>query len=305
MARNPIILPANVHLDFGLMGSVGGAAGVEHRPSGHANQPDTFRFAFRNSVAVSLMADIQVGLFAESDRALCDLQLIQFVTPRRFEVVYVGVGGGNTRVNWSGAIENTTFRDGHAAGGSDLTPANGDWMSLARKAADFRPNTRAGHFINQCIDAPGSNEPSWVVVQHDDPMFRGTKHFLWRLERFDEFLTIAVFIHPSGERQPIAMASWTCQHSYRFSWRKVGANPEVHTVVGGRSIIAQRTAPTTDPAALMPHVAKVRTPPPWILPAVNPQLTAAFAGSGVSGLTRTSSPINHPEAPADVFEVVP
>lgn len=284
------------------MNSVAGEAGVSRRRGGGPDEPDTFRFDFRGTAAVTLIADIQVGLHAESDRALCDLQLMQFVTPRRYESVYVGIGGGHTRVHFDASVENVLFLDGHVGSLADLTPANPPWMSLTTAAA-FRPNTRAGHFVNQCLDSPGSNEPSWLVVAHADPLFNGTKHFLWRTERFDEFLTLAVFIHPSGERQPIAVASWTCQHSYRFAWSKIGAAPEVATVVAGRSVVAQKSAPTSEPAALLPHVAKVRSPPRWIMPVVNPQLTAAFAGSGISGKSRLSSPLDHPEVGPDFFVV--
>jgi len=299
---NPIVRPENVHLDFGLMGSVAGNAGVTRRAGGGPDVPETFRFDFRGNVAVSLIADVQVGLHAEADRALCDLQLMQFVTPRRYEAVYAGIKGGHTRVQFSAAVENKLFLDGHTSSSSDLSPANFPWMSLV-SAARFRPNTRAGHFINQCFDKPGTVEPSWLVVAHDDPFFAGAKHFLWRMERFDEFITLAVFVHPSGERQPLAVARWTCQHSYTFSWHKNRSDPEIANVVSGRSIVAQTQAPSSNPADLLPHVAKVRSPPAWILPIVNPQLTAAFAGSGVSGIMRMSSPLDHPEVPSDFFVV--
>ncbi len=301
MARNPTIRPADVHLDFGLKASVSGAGGFSPSGSENRDQPESFRFNFGNQVAVSLLADVTVALDSPRDRNLCDLQLMQFVTPRKYESVYAGIRGGNTRVQYDGSIENRQFLDGHAVSTSDFTQKNAPFMSFT-KAADFRP-TSGGHFVNQCIDTPASNEPSWLVVLSPDPLFHGEKHFLFKTDRLDEFLTIAVFIHPDGTRQPIAMAGWTCQHSYRFFWTQTRDGREKAEVVFGSSTIVQKSAPTSDPAALLPHVAKVRSPPKWILPEVNPQLVAAFAGAGASGKSRTSSPLDHPDAGFGIFNV--
>jgi hypothetical protein len=81
---NPVIIPGNVHLDVAPTKSLAGRDGVKRIPGANRREPDTIRYAFNFPAidAITLAADIQVGLHAKSDRALCDLQLMQFVTPK-------------------------------------------------------------------------------------------------------------------------------------------------------------------------------------------------------------------------------
>lgn len=302
MARpNPIIVPANVHLDVATT-RLSGTSGLTVGRSNDRNKPDVFGYNFAGRDAITLQADVQVGLHAKSDRALCDLELMQFVTPRQFETIYAGIKGGHSKKTWTASIENKLFLDGHSIPGA-LVHDNAPWMSKGR-AETFAPNTRDGHFKNLCQDTPGGATPSWVVVSHTDPNFNGDKHFLWRLVRQDEFLTFAVFVHPSGERQPLALARWTCIHNYRFKWLKPKGNQvEVPTVRSGTSVTAQDGTTTTNPADLTGHVAKIRSPPDWIHLHANPQLIELFAALGATGVSSIHSPIDHPEVESDFFTV--
>ncbi len=302
---NPVIIPGNVHLDVAATKSLAGRDGVKRTPAANRREPDTIRYAFNfpASDAITLAADIQVGLHAKSDRALCDLQLMQFVTPKEMEVVYVGIKGGNTRVTWSNEIQDKLFLDGHSQKG-ELVQNNAPWMTQpgAPARADlFAPNTQDGHFKNLALDTPGGRDPSWIVVSHPDPTFNGEKHFIWRIVRRDEFMTFAVFIHPSGERQPIALARWTCSHNYRFFWRKPKSGDEAPDVRSGRSAITMNGPVTTQPADLAPHVAKIKSPPDWIHLHANPQLIDLFAAFGATSTTRSSSPLDPPDLEVDFF----
>ena len=304
---NPVIIPGNVHLDVAPTKPFTGRAGVQRIRGADRNEPDKIRYAFSFPAvdAIILAADIQVGLHAKSDRALCDLQLMQFVTPKEMEVVYVGIKGGNTRVIWANDILDKLFLDGHSQKG-DLVHNNAPWMTqpgAANRAELFAPNTTDGHFKNTALDTPGGSDPSWVVVSHPDPLFNGEKHFMWRITRRDEFMTFAVFIHPSGERQPIALAKWTSSHSYRFFWRKPKNGDESPDVRFGRSAITMSGPVTTNPADLAPHVAKIKSPPDWIHNHANPQLIDLFAAFGAKSTQRSSSPLDPPDLEADFFVV--
>ena len=298
---NPIILPENVHLDVVTARALTGSAGLGFAKALSRDDPDIVSYSFAGNDAITLAADIQVGLHAKSDRALCDLQLMQFVTPREFEVVYVGIKGRHSKKFWTASIENKLFLDGHSMRGM-LVHNNAPWMSSVR-AEMFAPNTRDGHFKNLSVDSPGGRHPTWIVVSHPDPMFHGEKHFLWRIVRRDEFMTFAVFVHPSGERQPIALSRWTCLHNYRFSWRKKKDAPEIPSVRSGRSAIIIDAPVTTKRTDLVPHEAKIRSPPDWIHLHANPQQIEMFAALGATGVSHLHSPVDHPEVESDFFTV--
>jgi hypothetical protein len=303
MARpNPIIHPVNVHLDAAPVAPLQGSAGLVKSAAATRDGPERVAYNFGGAFAIVLQADIQVGLHAKSDRPLCDLELMQFVTPREFEEIYVGIKGGHSKYFFSASIENKLFLDGHSAKGS-LVHENAPWMSRDR-AEHFAPNTRDGHFKNFCEDTPGGHAATWIVVSHDDPTFNGEKHFLWRIVRRDEFMTFAVFVHPSGERQPIALAKWTCVHNYRLKWTKKGNSPEIPDVRSGRSAIVMNGGVTTNAADLAAHVAKVKSPPDWIHPHANPHLIDMFAALGATGTSHYHSPLDHPEVEADFFTVM-
>jgi hypothetical protein len=298
---NPIILPENVHLDFVAMPPLNGTAGLQRAPDADHDKPDVAKYEFGGPhvLAMTALADIQVGLLASSDRTLCDLQLMQFVIPREFEVIYAGMRGGHSRYFYESDILNKVFLDGHIMAGV-TEHANDPWMSL-QSADKFAPNTRDGHFKNQSVDSPRGQHPTWVVVSHEDPSFNGEKHFLWRIRRREEFMTFAVFKHPSGKRQPLALVKWTCRHEYRLLWRQLGRATSIPNVRSGSSAIRKDGDVTTNAKDLAAHAGIIDSPPEWIHRNANPQLIEIFAAFGAKGLGHQHSPLNHPEIESDFF----
>ena len=241
----------------------------------------------RTTPVVTMDGDIQVGLNAESERADCGFEFMQFATPTRFERLYAGRhdNHGTTTLNWAGHIQNHQFLDGASAdNGTDLVAVRPPFMS---KRPHGGPTTH-GHFKNSMEDHPSVGMPEFLVADNNE------RHFLFRVQLLTNFLTVLVFIHPTRERQPVSLVRWTVEFDFMIKWE--GGAPLRRSGTGR----INRGAITNDPSALAVVDALVKSPPSLLINQVaNPNLMHTVTLPAADG--RSFSPLAHPAVDSDFF----
>jgi len=250
------------------IGPVRGDFSVKPRSLG----PRGLSFQYRG-YAISVEGDVQVRLHDTSDRPLCDLEFMQFVTPKFFDQTFHRDGEGWMTRSWKPGITGVVHLDGHL----DLTTGaqkNAPFMSLRKGVT-----TRGGHFENDMQDSPEGLAPEYHVSSS------GEKLWFWRLSRFDEFMTFLVFIHPTKERQPIAMVRWSFSMEYVVRWE--GGEPRPLTA---KLEPKPEGAIVKDDATLSSYLGIINTPPAWIMAVANDP--ANFEKSPVDGMRHVALPPN-------------
>ena len=265
MARKAIVRSENVK----FIPAVGGQRSDFRVAPGNAT-PRTLSFRY-GGFAIVVDGDVQVGLHATSERPLCDLEFMQFVTPKSFAATYHRNGEGFMTRTWKAGMD-VVHLDGHIdlATGAHV---NAPFMSITRHNGQ---KTRDGHFINSVFDTPEHNLPEFRVREGSNE-----RYWFWRLSRQDEFMTFLVFIHPTGERQPIAMMRWSFTMEFVVRWEGGTPRPRVAALTP-----KQESPVIKDETALSSHLGIINTPPAWIMPKGNDP--ANFDLKVVDGLTHVA-----------------
>jgi hypothetical protein len=240
---NAVIIPSNVHMDVDFPAAISRPFNPPTTPADKTAREISFSWGSPESFSVAMNGDIQVGLHALSERPLCDLEFMQFGTPKRREIIHAGKHEGFTQRTFSAGFQGRQFLDTPTKLG---VPVNFPFMSVTR----HKGQTTAGHFKNDMNDHPHIRVKEFVVVTAGDQA--GEKHFLWRVIDQRRFLTFLVFIHPSQERQPIAMVEWNLDMEFKLRWEGGVPIP----LIGFGRITPGNVV--TDPGVLKSHEALVR-----------------------------------------------
>ncbi|SPE38934.1 hypothetical protein SBA6_980002 [Candidatus Sulfopaludibacter sp. SbA6] len=238
--QNAVIVPSNVHMDPDFPPPITRPFNPPTTPAGTNAREISFSWGSPVSFSLSISGDIQVGLHALSERSLCDLEFMQFGTPRKREIIHAGRWEGFTTRTFSPGFQGHQFLDTPTNNG---VPVHFPFMSVTTHQGQ---KTTAGHFKNVMTDHPHIRVPEFIIAQD------GERHFLWRVIEQRDFMTFLVFIHPTQERQPIAVVEWALEMEFRLRW--AGGVPIPLHGLG-------RVPPgpvITDPAVLKNHVNRVR-----------------------------------------------
>ena len=282
MARDPIIEPFNVTLTTTFPKTLSSIMPPKVSPIGEITSVQ-FRFGPKHKAVVSMNGSVQSGLFAASDRKDCDLEFMQFVTPTRFVRVYVNPLAGSTTFDHTSDIRNQQFLDTPTNDdGAKLVPVHGPFMSPTTHNAAV---TRDGHFINSMGDSPGFGTPAFVVAQDSE------RHFLFQVSLLHNFVTLLVFIHPSGRRQIIALIRWTVTYDFNVKWRE----GQIATIFGKGEMAGGKV--TTDPGAFVDFEEPVKNPPRAVINQIlNPKLMQGLTVPLPDPDQTFFSPLRHPAA---------
>ena len=278
--QNAVIVPSNVHMDPAFPPPITQPFNPPTTPAGPKAREISFSWGSPQSDSLFISGDIQVGLHALSERSSCDLEFMQFGTPRRREIIHAGRWEASTTRTFSAGFQGHQFLDTPTSNG---VPVHFPFMSRTTHQGE---KTTAGHFKNVMGDHPHIRAWEYIIAQDNE------RHFLWRVIDQRDFMTFLVFIHPTQERQPIAMVEWALEIEFRLRW-----DGGVPIPLRGLGRIKPGQV-ITDPDILKSHVNRVRNTDG--LKVIN-QIQRDGLDDGTKAEQEFFSPLRHPAIEPDFW----